>query len=765
LKNTLDWLTQVSPPPSDPHEPNDTPGTCTPIFFDVPITDPTVDPAGDVNYYCFGGGAGQTIAADIDANQIGSPLDPVLTLFDSDGTTVLIENDDYYSLDSYLEYPLPHDGTFYLRVRDYGTPHGGPDYFYSILLTDLTQPRSLPFFDDMESGTNGWGADGLWHQVQDGVSPYPNSFSPTHSWWYGQDATGDYDTGAANTGNLTSPPIEIPPAVPAELSFWQWYETEPTLPWNVYFDVYHDLDGDSISGGTYTDWAAWLTGLGFTIVEYNQPIDLATLSGHQVLALFDPEIALTAPEIAAINDFLLAGGRAVLLGEWGDIYGTNTILNALSSSHGITFNTDTVADPTNHDGQDSWPLIYNFADDPLVQGVGTVVLYAGCSLSLGGSAEPLATGDGDSLAAGSPSGAADGMDENASGGEPFRQPLEIVPGAPVVMAHAPVGDGELIAVGDSGLWTNVDQDGDGVIALDEYDARTLASHFFADEVDYAPYDQKWVQISVDGGPFTNLVQITGGPMRAWHQTSVVLAPYAGSTVRLRFHFDTIDGYLNAYPGWYVDDVLVHAQNPPNTPTSPSPADAATGVPVSADLSWTGGDPDPGDTVTYDVYFEADDSTPDLLLCNDVGTPTCDPGTLAEGTHYYWYVVATDNHVASTTGPTWAFTTVYPLPAAPVLVAPADGSSINDTRPNFEWLAVDGASTYRIQVDDNSGFSSPEIETETLDPAYEPTLPLPLNTYSWRVLASNSCGDGSWSPARSFTLVMRIYLPAVMKDYP
>jgi hypothetical protein len=144
LKNTLHWLSQ-GVGGGDPHEPNDSPTECTPIFFDVPITDPTIAPPGDYDYYCFTGGGGQTIAADVDAWVNSSPLDPVLTLFDSDGTTILAENDDYNGLDSYLEHTLPHDGTFYLRVRDYGTPHGGPDYIYSILLTDVTQPRSLPW--------------------------------------------------------------------------------------------------------------------------------------------------------------------------------------------------------------------------------------------------------------------------------------------------------------------------------------------------------------------------------------------------------------------------------------------------------------------------------------------------------------------------------------------------------------------------------------------------------------------------------------------
>lgn len=95
--------------------------------------------------------------------------------------------------------------------------------------------------------------------------------------------------------------------------------------------------------------------------------------------------------------------------------------------------------------------------------------------------------------------------------------------------------------------------------------------------------------------------------------------------------------------------------PPYTPGNPSPADEATGVSTTIDLSWTGGDPDSGDTVTYDVYFGISDP-PTTLLCDDVSSTTCDPGTLSYDTPYYWYVVAADNHGASTTGPTWDFAT-------------------------------------------------------------------------------------------------------------
>jgi formylglycine-generating enzyme required for sulfatase activity len=77
--------------------------------------------------------------------------------------------------------------------------------------------------------------------------------------------------------------------------------------------------------------------------------------------------------------------------------------------------------------------------------------------------------------------------------------------------------------------------------------------------------------------------------------------------------------------------------------------------LNVDLSWSGGDSD-GDAVTYDVYFEADDSTPDVLAADDQGGISYDPGTLITNTHYYWQIVARDEHGAITTGPVWDFTT-------------------------------------------------------------------------------------------------------------
>lgn len=104
-------------------------------------------------------------------------------------------------------------------------------------------------------------------------------------------------------------------------------------------------------------------------------------------------------------------------------------------------------------------------------------------------------------------------------------------------------------------------------------------------------------------------------------------------------------------------------HPPYAADRPSPADAATNIPLSVILFWnSGGDPDGDDARISDVYFEAGDSTPDVLVSHNEWGLSYTPAALAYSTTYYWQIVVTDEHGASTPGPIWSFTTVDPPPA-------------------------------------------------------------------------------------------------------
>jgi len=76
------------------------------------------------------------------------------------------------------------------------------------------------------------------------------------------------------------------------------------------------------------------------------------------------------------------------------------------------------------------------------------------------------------------------------------------------------------------------------------------------------WDQRWVQISTDGGPFQDVLQLSDDPLNIWLQSPAIdLAAYRGNTIRVRFHFETLDALNNAFRGWYIDDLSITAQAP------------------------------------------------------------------------------------------------------------------------------------------------------------------------------------------------------------
>jgi hypothetical protein len=133
--------------------------------------------------------------------------------------------------------------------------------------------------------------------------------------------------------------------------------------------------------------------------------------------------------------------------------------------------------------------------------------------------------------------------------------------------------------------------------------------------------------------------------------------------------------------------------PPNPPGSPNPDDNEIGVDINADLSWLCNDPD-GDDIIYDVFFEAEDPTPDILVSNDQAENIYDPGTMEFGTVYYWQIVAIDEHEATTEGPIWSFTTRFNTsPDAPIINGPIEGKPGTSYSYTFKSTDPEGDNLY------------------------------------------------------------------------
>ncbi|MBA3065736.1 carboxypeptidase regulatory-like domain-containing protein [bacterium] len=92
--------------------------------------------------------------------------------------------------------------------------------------------------------------------------------------------------------------------------------------------------------------------------------------------------------------------------------------------------------------------------------------------------------------------------------------------------------------------------------------------------------------------------------------------------------------------------------PPDIPSFPSPSDGEINVSTSTALIWSGGDPDAGDTVVYDVYLST--FSPPVFRAGGAGL-TYSPEELEAGSVYYWKIIAKDNYGGETEGEVWQFT--------------------------------------------------------------------------------------------------------------
>jgi len=133
--------------------------------------------------------------------------------------------------------------------------------------------------------------------------------------------------------------------------------------------------------------------------------------------------------------------------------------------------------------------------------------------------------------------------------------------------------------------------------------------------------------------------------------------------------------------------------------------------------------------------------------------------LPDGT-WYWRVQASNDQLLGAWSVTWSLT-LFALAGPPDLLAPLDNSVICDRMPHLEWSPVGGATSYRVQVDDDPGFGSPALDVNASGTGYSVPAELAPGRYYWRVRALNDCEEGAWSTAYSFFVLVRPAPPALL----
>ncbi len=145
---------------------NNTPATAFALSSPFQVLSSARICQNDLDYYRFEGKRGDLVQISTDTQlNPPSPLDSVIELLDSDGSSVLAYNDDNPftgKLDSWLQTTLPRDGSYYVRVHSFSYPN-----VYKSTPADNGQSRLYDF-----------------HFAIDPNNPLVSSFSPASNTRY-----------------------------------------------------------------------------------------------------------------------------------------------------------------------------------------------------------------------------------------------------------------------------------------------------------------------------------------------------------------------------------------------------------------------------------------------------------------------------------------------------------------------------------------------------------------------------------------------------
>ena len=130
--------------------------------------------------------------------------------------------------------------------------------------------------------------------------------------------------------------------------------------------------------------------------------------------------------------------------------------------------------------------------------------------------------------------------------------------------------------------------------------------------------------------------------------------------------------------------------------------------------------------------------------------------LSNKTTYYWRVKSTNSAGTSSWSDTWSFTTIVSLPGDVALINPGNNSINQSIAQEFSWGISSDAVSYRVQVSENSDFSTTILDESGITSNSKSVKGLSNNTtYYWRVKSVNIAGTSSWSDTWNFTTIVSL----------
>jgi hypothetical protein len=158
----------------------------------------------------------------------------------------------------------------------------------------------------------------------------------------------------------------------------------------------------------------------------------------------------------------------------------------------------------------------------------------------------------------------------------------------------------------------------------------------------------------------------------------------------------------------------------------------------------------------DLFYSYDGITWYTIATGSVGTsyPWIYPGG---NTGNVTYVKVQESPALSIN----SFTEIGSTISAPELLSPINGTSSVSLTPTLSWSSIPIATSYRVQVATDAGFTTVVVDASGATTSYTPPGLSGVTTYYWRVNASNSSATSLWADPFNFTTAISVpSMPAI-----